>query len=43
VGAIETTAEWYTRFAANEARGRSAVYESWALGVADDPEVISSR
>ncbi|WP_411699417.1 DUF2332 domain-containing protein [Conyzicola sp.] len=42
MGAIETTAEWYTRFAANEAHGRSAVYESWALGVAGDAQLIAA-
>ncbi|WP_223622039.1 DUF2332 domain-containing protein [Microbacterium sp. EST19A] len=29
----------YARFARDEAPGRSAVYEGWAAGVADDPEV----
>jgi len=38
----ETTAAWYTRFAQNEARGRSATYESWALGVAGDDELIAA-
>lgn len=29
----------YARFAIDEAPGRSAVYEEWARGVADDPEI----
>ena len=39
--AIETTAEWYTRFADREARGQSSIYEAWARGVASDPAVIA--
>ena len=31
--------EWYTTFAEVEARGQSAVYEEWALGVAGDPDI----
>jgi hypothetical protein len=38
----ETTAAWYTRFAQNEAHGRSAIYASWALGVATDPQLIAA-
>lgn len=34
-------AEWYSRFAVTEARGQSAIYEDWALGVADDPRVLA--
>jgi len=34
------TADWYTRFATLEARGQSPIYESWALGVAADPELL---
>jgi hypothetical protein len=35
------TAEWYRAFAEVETRGRSAIYEGWALGVADDAEVLA--
>ena len=35
------TAQWYDRFARLEARGQSAVYEEWALGVAADPKVLA--
>ena len=38
----ETTAAWYTRFAQNEAHGRSETYEAWALGVAGDAELIAA-
>lgn len=38
----ETTAEWYTRFAQREAHGQSAVYESWAIGVAHDDTMIAA-
>jgi hypothetical protein len=38
----ETTSEWYTRFATREARGQSALYEEWALGVAADPELLAA-
>ena len=31
--------EWYTSFGEVEARGQSAVYEEWALGVAGDPDI----
>ncbi|MBK4348222.1 DUF2332 domain-containing protein [Lacisediminihabitans changchengi] len=31
--------EWYTSFGEGEARGQSAVYEEWALGVAGDPGI----
>ena len=34
-----TIAKNYRRFAELEARGVSAIYEDWALGVADDPSV----
>jgi hypothetical protein len=37
----ETTAERYARFAVQEARGESAVYESWALGISSDPTVLA--
>ncbi|HEY0261295.1 MAG TPA: DUF2332 domain-containing protein [Lacisediminihabitans sp.] len=33
---MRDTAQWYRDFAEGEARGRSALYEEWALGVADD-------
>lgn len=33
--------EWYRSFGEAEARGQSAIYEEWALGVADDAEVLS--
>jgi len=36
-----STAENYRRFAAREARGRSALYEQLAGGVADDPELLA--
>ncbi|WP_210479540.1 DUF2332 domain-containing protein [Naasia sp. SYSU D00948] len=35
-----TTADWYLRYADQEARGESATYEEWARGVAADPEVL---
>jgi hypothetical protein len=35
------TADRYTRFAELEARGESATYESWALGIAADPELLA--
>ncbi|MCU1414102.1 MAG: hypothetical protein JWN80_1442 [Microbacteriaceae bacterium] len=35
------TAEWYSTFAENEARGQSAIYTEWALGVAGDPGIRS--
>jgi hypothetical protein len=41
VSATETTAEWYTRYARGEARGQSAVYGSWATGVAHDAAMIA--
>lgn len=34
-----STAEWYRSFAELEARGQSALYEEWALGVAGDAEL----
>ena len=34
------TADWYRRFAAQDARGASPLYEEWALALADDPEVL---
>ncbi|WP_349897698.1 DUF2332 domain-containing protein [Parafrigoribacterium soli] len=38
---MRNTAEWYRGFAEGEARGRSAVYEAWASGIADDPELLA--
>jgi hypothetical protein len=38
----QTTAEWYLHFAAVDARGQSALYEQWALGVAADPELLAA-
>jgi hypothetical protein len=34
------TSDWYRRFAAQDAHGVSPIYEEWALGVADDAEVL---
>jgi Uncharacterized protein conserved in bacteria (DUF2332) len=36
-----STEENYRRFAAREARGRSALYEQLAGGVVDDPELLA--
>ncbi len=35
------TSSWYRGFGELEARGQSELYERWALGVADDPALIS--
>jgi hypothetical protein len=35
------TAAWYIRFAEHEARGESAIYEEWALGVAADAGILA--
>ena len=35
------TSAWYRGFGELEARGQSAIYECWALGVADDPALIA--
>jgi len=35
------TESWYRGFGELEARGQSAIYEEWALGVAGDPALIS--
>jgi hypothetical protein len=35
------TSIWYREFGEIEARGQSAIYEEWALGVADDPSLIA--
>ncbi len=37
---FEKTVNWYRWFAEHEAPGRSALFEGWALGVADDTEVL---
>jgi hypothetical protein len=37
---FEKTVQWYRWFAENEAAGRSALFEGWAYGVADDPTVL---
>jgi hypothetical protein len=34
------TVDWYLKFATLEAHGRSARFEEWAYGVADDAEVL---
>lgn len=35
------TSSWYRSFGELEARGHSAIYEEWALGVSDDPALIA--
>ena len=35
------TSTWYRDFGGLEARGQSAIYEEWALGVAGDPALIA--
>ncbi len=35
-----TTADWYRRFAEIEAPGRSALFEEWAHGVAEDASIL---
>ena len=40
-GNLISTAAWYQRFAEIEARGQSAVYEDWALGVATDADILN--
>lgn len=37
-----STADWYRSFAELEARGQSAIFEEWALGVAGDPQVLAA-
>lgn len=34
------TADWYRRFAGQDARGASPLYEEWALAIAEDAEVL---
>ena len=34
------TADWYRRFAELETPGQSAMFENWALGVAEDSQVL---
>ena len=41
VASDSPTAQHYRTFGAGEARGSSATYEDWALGVADDDEVLA--
>lgn len=36
----DPTAAWYRRFAQEEARGESAVFEEWGLGVATDERML---
>ncbi len=36
-----STADWYRTFGEVEARGQSAIFEEWALGVADDAELVA--
>lgn len=38
---MPTTEDYYRAFAAEEAHGSSAIYEDWALGVADDTAVLT--
>lgn len=38
---MESTAEWYSRFAENEARDRSPRYEEWARGIAGDSDILT--
>ncbi|MDI9902033.1 DUF2332 domain-containing protein [Rhodococcus sp. IEGM 1409] len=35
------TSRWYRSFAEVEARGNSAIYEEWGLGVSEDPAVLA--
>ncbi len=37
---VAWTRAWYERFAEHEARGQSAMYEEWALGVASDERML---
>ncbi len=38
---MRDTSEWFRTFARDEARGRSAIYEGWAFGIADDAELLA--
>jgi hypothetical protein len=38
---VAATADWYRTFGTIDAPGSSQCYTDWALGVADDPELIS--
>jgi hypothetical protein len=38
---VRDTAAWYRGFAENEANGRSAIYQAWALGIADDAALVA--
>jgi hypothetical protein len=37
---VRDTTEWYRSFGAVEARGQSAIYEEWALSIAEDSKLI---
>ena len=37
---FQKTVNWYRKFATDEARGRSTLFEEWASGVAADEEVL---
>lgn len=39
--AERSTAEWYRVFGELEARGQSAIFEEWALAIANDAEVLA--
>ncbi len=36
-----STSDWYRTFGELEARGQSAIFEEWALGVSEDPAVLA--
>lgn len=38
---IETASSSYSRWAEIEARGASAIYDDWATGIAQDPEILA--
>jgi hypothetical protein len=38
---MRDTASWYRTFGEVEARGQSAIYEEWALGVSEDDDVLA--
>lgn len=38
---MRDTADWYRGFAEVDARHRSAIYEAWAFGIADDPAMVA--
>lgn len=41
MGSERSTADWYRTFGRLEAHGQSAIFEEWALGVADDPRLLA--